>query len=1613
LGGAFANLQNQVQTAQVTLGEKFSPRLQQVLNDVSAAVPVVTGFLTGASLGGGLSKIGTWFDPLVAGAGRLISVAWPYIQNFVESVGRGFESVISFIKPVADGFGSFFKSLANGGTISLFGSALDALGSGFQHLMQFLVPVGSVIGSVVSFMGKIPEPIYMGVAALGAFLLLRGPMNAMFLQLITGYARLGVAITGGGIIAGARALGASLLSALGGPLGLAITAATIGLGFFLGRTKDATNATKDFSDAIDANTGKLNDQANINLATKLKGSIANYLALGGAVGDYTAAVEGNIPAQQRVATVMQAASAAAIAGSDNWKHFSNDYAKAGITSDMVATALAKGGTALSDLKQKYSAAGLATTVGDFSTGLGNLGGSLSHVSDVQKDYGTDVATLGSQLADSKRAADDASTAQKLLAASTDDGADSGKRSFAAFQAQATQMDKTAGAVVNYHSKLQSATFDTEAFYTAVAGAKAGDPTTYITPMSNAFTAYKDAVTAADTETNLFIFTMDKLAGRNVPVQDAMAADAAAMRGIGAAYRAQVQNQLDLAKAQQAVTDAQKNIGATNKDGTPSSSATTQADVVAAQLKLADANDKVAGSVDAITAAETAAQKTAALRVAQVATAANATGGYGAALKAATAQMGVERQAFIDQAEASGLSAVAAGKLADSFGLVTTAAGVKAILNADPTLAVEAAARAKKAYDDATKDRTTKFNTSTHDALLDIATFGSDISKIPKIYQTSFKADVATAKADGQNLYQVYDKTTGNWVAQFLTPTAAAAQTAAGNLVNQYDAARGTWTANLVAEDNASKAISYVQSVLDGIKDKTVNLRINALGIAAPTLDANGTLRSGSGAILKANGGYISGPGGPREDKIPAMLSNGEFVMNAASTAKNLPLLHAMNNKYADGGVVGRINMSATGDISGATAAMAAIYANLDKSAAALMAVAQAATVVPTSSAAGVEQWRALASSVFASKGVPQQYVQTLLNQMNQESSGNPAAINLTDINAQNGHPSVGLLQFIPSTFAAFADPGFNTNIYDPASQFHAFINYINGNYGGMAAFTAKQSANGWGAYANGGYVSGPGSSRSDSIPAHLSNGEFVVNAAATSQNLGLLHAINGYANGGLVLPSTQALTGFTGIAPPGSGPRLTEVITALQLISVQVAKQDAALVTARTAAQKATAAADAAAVAATVAEKRAQAQYSAAQLKAGATSNAKIEAAQASLNRVQASGAASQLAAENRLQAAHEARGKNHDAVVEAAQQRLAAVQLANADKVAAAEKKLGDVRKAESSKVQVSQAALIAAHAKVAAAADKARIAQAGYESVLDRTQAIDKVQAAYQRQYHTQEALAAQLDTLDARQAAAQSNLVAQQANRASLVQSTQASFTSFDGGLTGHPQTRNTFATILQGQQYDEQKASTFRSQLETLRKKGLSASSISQIAAAGIDGGGVTATALASATPAQLKQLNTVTQSIGQFGLVAGNTVGDSMYGAGISISQGLIKGITSQEKAIRAAMLKIANSIVGSFKGALKINSPSQVFHEFGGHITSGLENGINAGGPRVNAAIGNLVQMPNIPRQSYQSSVPPTIDLGGIRVFVGDKEMTDIARVEVENGFVQFGRSVTKVGMQS
>lgn len=62
---------------------------------------------------------------------------------------------------------------------------------------------------------------------------------------------------------------------------------------------------------------------------------------------------------------------------------------------------------------------------------------------------------------------------------------------------------------------------------------------------------------------------------------------------------------------------------------------------------------------------------------------------------------------------------------------------------------------------------------------------------------------------------------------------------------------------------------------------------------------------GRGLQKKADGGFIIGEGSATSDSIPAMLSNGEYVINAQSTKKHRKLLESLNkNRFSMGGYVG-------------------------------------------------------------------------------------------------------------------------------------------------------------------------------------------------------------------------------------------------------------------------------------------------------------------------------------------------------------------------------------------------------------------------------------------------------------------------------------------------------------------------------------------------------------------------------------------------------------------------------------------------------------------------------------------------------------------------------------
>jgi hypothetical protein len=105
------------------------------------------------------------------------------------------------------------------------------------------------------------------------------------------------------------------------------------------------------------------------------------------------------------------------------------------------------------------------------------------------------------------------------------------------------------------------------------------------------------------------------------------------------------------------------------------------------------------------------------------------------------------------------------------------------------------------------------------------------------------------------------------------------------------------------------ALAQVQAALDALAKREIIVKVGAqYDFSQPY-----TLQDPGPAPQKfATGGYISGPGTGTSDSIPAYLSNGEYVINAAAVRKlGKRHLDMLNRgipipRFADGGMVGTV-----------------------------------------------------------------------------------------------------------------------------------------------------------------------------------------------------------------------------------------------------------------------------------------------------------------------------------------------------------------------------------------------------------------------------------------------------------------------------------------------------------------------------------------------------------------------------------------------------------------------------------------------------------------------------------------------------------------------------------
>lgn len=175
-----------------------------------------------------------------------------------------------------------------------------------------------------------------------------------------------------------------------------------------------------------------------------------------------------------------------------------------------------------------------------------------------------------------------------------------------------------------------------------------------------------------------------------------------------------------------------------------------------------------------------------------------------------------------------------------------------------------------------------------------------------------------------------------------------------------------------------------------------------------------------------------------------------------------------------------------------------------------------------------------------------------------------------------------------------------------------------------------------------------------------------------------------------------------------------------------------------------------------------------------------------------------------------------------------------------------------------------------------------------------------------------------------------------------------------------TYGTSPTVLLTQlQKDVTKSQDFQAMLEQLKAKGVNSDVIGQIADAGISGGGFnTAATILQMTPEQLAQLDSLQKQLTTAADKAGTAAAQGMYQAGIDAAQGVVDGLKSQQKAIEDQMMTIALAMEKAIKQALGIKSPSRVMMKVADYTADGLNQQLLARTPGIAKVMENLVTVP-------------------------------------------------------
>jgi SLT domain-containing protein len=275
-----------------------------------------------------------------------------------------------------------------------------------------------------------------------------------------------------------------------------------------------------------------------------------------------------------------------------------------------------------------------------------------------------------------------------------------------------------------------------------------------------------------------------------------------------------------------------------------------------------------------------------------------------------------------------------------------------------------------------------------------------------------------------------------------------------------------------ADDLWKTYLPGLQNEINSMHGKNLPITVVGSGTGTITFAEQNIKNAATGYLeFHAAGGLIKG-GTPGRDSVLGVLMPGELVVPADMVASgSVDHLKGKLPGFATGGLVGPYGvLSGVGQDFMGTAMTQAGQSTEGSSAQKMiadMAAKVAAAAATMNLGSGVTQWAPIVLQALAMLHLASALENKVLFQMQTESGGNPNAINLTDINAQEGDPSRGLMQTIMATFLAYHVPGTSMNIYDPLANVAAALNYAAHVYG-----PTLQNASGAGIGSGHGYAAG-------------------------------------------------------------------------------------------------------------------------------------------------------------------------------------------------------------------------------------------------------------------------------------------------------------------------------------------------------------------------------------------------------------------------------------------------------------------------------------------------------------------------------------------------------------